>query len=152
MTQKDYSSTIIANLTTKEVFDRISRISDWWTKGFTGDSSQVGDRFTVRFGDTFVDFNIIEVIPHKRIVWHVTNCNLHWIQDKTEWKDTKIIWEVSSEDGTTRLSMTHLGLAPGIECYEDCKTGWNFYVGESLKKLLTENTGMPDGQRRVQSR
>ena len=54
------------------------------------------------------------------------------------------MWEVSTEKGATKISMAHVGLVPGIECYEDCKAGWDFYVGESLLKLLTENKGLPD--------
>ena len=36
MTQKDYTATISAKITAKEAIDRISRVPDWWTKGFTG--------------------------------------------------------------------------------------------------------------------
>lgn len=149
MKQPDYSSMIVANITAEEAFDRISRVSEWWTKNVTGASAENVDRFTVRFGETFVDFQVAEIIPHEKIVWQVLDCNLHWIQDKTEWKDTKIVWELSHENGTTTVTMTHLGLAPGIECYESCRTGWNFYVTESLQRLLVENKGMPDGRQRV---
>jgi hypothetical protein len=44
--------------------------------------------------------------------------------------------------------MTHVGVVPRAECYADCKKGWDFYVGESLLRLLTENEGLPDQQRR----
>jgi hypothetical protein len=44
--------------------------------------------------------------------------------------------------------MTHAGLVPGVECYGNCEKGWDFYVGESLLRLLTENTGLADQQRR----
>jgi|SRR6516225_146803 hypothetical protein len=151
MNKQDYSSTITANITPKKALERISRVSDWWTKGFTGASRKVGDTFTVRFGETFVDFKIIEVIPEKKIVWEVTKCNLHWIENKTEWNNTQIVWDVSHKDGRTNVRMTHVGLIPGVECYENCEKGWNFYLGESLRKLLTENTGRPDGQGKKRS-
>jgi hypothetical protein len=57
MTQQDYTATISAKITAKEAIDRISRVPDWWTKGFTGAAHKVGDTFTVRFGETFVDFH-----------------------------------------------------------------------------------------------
>ena len=85
------------------------------------------------------------MIPDKKIVWQVTDCNLHWLKGKKEWNDTKVVWEVSPENkSTTRIRMTHSGLVPGIECYDDGKKGWDFFVGESLRKLLTENKGLPD--------
>ena len=72
----------------------------------------------------------------------MTDCNLHWLKDKKEWKGTDAVWEVSRNNGTTvTAQMTHIGLVSGIECYDECKKGWNFYLGESL---LTENKGLPD--------
>ncbi len=144
MKQQDYHSSITAHIGATEAFEKINRVSDWWTAGVQGNSRNVGDAFTVRFGETFVTFEIVEVIHDKRIVWLVTDCNLHWIRNKTEWKDTKIVWDVWPDNGVTRISMTHVGLVPGIECYSDCVSGWNFYVAESLLKLLTEGKGLPD--------
>ena len=51
----------------------------------------------------------------------------------------------------TTVTMTHAGLVPGIECYENCQKGWDFYLRESLQKLLRENEGVPHG-RRMQER
>ena len=148
MTQKDYTATISAKIAGKEAIDRISRVPDWWTKGFTGAARKVGDTFTVRFGETFVDFRVAEVIPETRIVWQVTDCNLHFIPNKKEWNDTKVVWDISREGESTSIRMTHAGLVPSHQCYGNCEQGWNFYVGESLLKLLTENKGLPDGKKR----
>ncbi len=124
---------------------RISRVSDWWTKGVAGRARKLGDSFTVRFGETFVDFKISKIVPDKKVVWQVTDCNLHWLKDKKEWKGTDVVWDVSREDKTTtNIRMTHSGLVPGIECYGNRKEGGDFFVGESLAKLLTENKGLPD--------
>ena len=147
MNQRDYQATISANVTAKEAADRISRVADWWTKGFTGAAQKPGDCFTVRFGETFVDFRVIEVVAEKKVVWQVTNCNLHWQTDKTEWTNTKVLWDISAQNGATTVGMTHVGLVPEAECYENCEKGWNFYVRESLHKLLTEGKGLPDGQK-----
>jgi|SRR6516165_5926213 hypothetical protein len=145
MSHQDYTATISAKITAKEAIDRISRVPDWWTKGFMGASEKPGDIFTVRFGETFVDFQVIELIPEKRIVWQVTDCNLYFVPNKKEWNHTRVVWEVSSDKGLTTVRMTHVGLVPEHQCYENCERGWNFYVTESLRKLLTENKGLPDG-------
>ncbi len=146
MMSRDYSATIEANVPVTDAFERISKVSEWWTKGFSGESSRIGDRFTVRFGDTFVDFTISELEPDTRIAWDVTDCNLAWIDDKTEWKGTRIVWELAPKNGATEVRMTHVGLLPDLECYDNCKGGWNFYVTKSLQKLLAENIGLPDGE------
>lgn len=146
-TQRDYQAMISANIRAEEAIDRISRVPDWWTKGFTGASQKPGDTFIVRWGETFVEFRVTDVIPEKKIVWQVTNCNLPWQADKTEWKNTKVRWEISAKDGSTTVRMTHVGLVQETECYENCEKGWNFYVKESLHRLLTEGKGLPDVQK-----
>jgi Activator of Hsp90 ATPase homolog 1-like protein len=151
MTGQDYSASITANITAQEATDRINRVADWWTASFTGASRLVGDAFTVRFGETFVDFAVVELVPARRIVWRVTDCNLHFIGDKKEWKDTRVVFDISSDGAATTVTMTHAGLMPGVECYEVCRKGWNFYIMESLQKLLRENQGIPDGQRRQET-
>ncbi|HZQ54615.1 MAG TPA: SRPBCC domain-containing protein [Bryobacteraceae bacterium] len=140
----DYQRTIQAGISPAEALSRINRVSDWWTKNFNGRSQNPDDQFTIRFGETFVDFQVSEVVPGKKVAWQVTDCNLHWINDKKEWKGSSIVWELSSNDGTTQVKMKHVGLAPRAECYANCKAGWDFFVGESLLKLLNENQGLPD--------
>jgi len=150
MTGQDYSRSITANITALEATERINRVADWWTASFTGASGKVGGAFTVRFGETFVDFAVVELVPARRIVWQVTDCNLHFIGDKKEWKDTRVVFDISDGAATT-VTMTHAGLVPGVECYEVCRKGWNFFITESLQKLLRENQGMPDGGGRRES-
>ena len=146
---QDYQRTITAAASPAALLDRISRVSDWWGTGVTGRSQAAGDVFTIRFGDTFIDFRVAEVVPNEKVVWNVTDCHLAWLNHKTEWQGTAIVWEVTPErPGGTRVRMTHVGLVPGIECFEDCERGWDFYVGESLLKLVTEGRGLPNGQRR----
>ena len=72
MKHQDYSYTVTAKVTPEQAFERISRVADWWTKGFTGAAQKVGDAFTVRFGETFVDFAVVDLVPARRIVWRVS--------------------------------------------------------------------------------
>ena len=114
-----------------------------WAKDLTGKSRKLNDEFTVRFGETFVNFRLIEVIPDRKVVWDVTDCYLHSFKDKTEWTGTKIVFEISEKNDLTRIDLTHVGLFPGVECYENCEKGWNFYFKESLFKLITTGKGQP---------
>jgi Activator of Hsp90 ATPase homolog 1-like protein len=144
MIGQDYSASITANITAEEAAERVNRVADWWSASFIGASEKIGDTFTVRFGDTFLDFAVVELVPAKRIVWRVTDCNLQFIEDKKEWKNTEVVFDISSDDAATAVTMTHSGLEPGVKCYEICRKGWNFFITESLQKLLTENQGMSD--------
>jgi hypothetical protein len=150
MKQQDYQCSITADVTAAEAFESISHVSAWWAKKLEGHSESLHDIFTVRFGDTYVTFEITEFVPEKKVVWHVTDCYLPFVEDKNEWTGTSIIWEISAvADSTsaagdsTRVSMTHSGLVPEVECFEQCQKGWNRYIKESLFKYLTERVGLP---------
>jgi len=144
MTGQNYSASITADITAGVAAERINRVADWWTAGFTGASGKVGDVFTVRFGETFVDFAVEELVFARRIVWRVTDCNLHFVAERKEWKDTRVVFDISSDGVATTVTMTHDGLKPEVACYEVCRKGWDFCITESLQKLLTENQGLPD--------
>ena len=141
-----YHVSISVNVTAKEAFDGICRVSEWWTGNLDGSSRELNDVFTTHHNDdkTFVTMKLTELIPDKMVVWEVTDCFLDWLGDKTEWKNTRLIWNISVLGDSTSIHMTHAGLAPEIECYNDCRKGWDFYVKESLYKLLTEGKGLPE--------
>jgi len=86
----------------------------------------------------------VEVIPNKKVVWLVTDSHLNWIKNKEEWTDTKISFEILSKGTYTQLIFTHIGLVPEIECYNDCRKGWDQYIKDSLFRLLTSGKGQPD--------
>ena len=141
-----YKVSMSSNVSPREAFDGISRVSEWWTNDLDGSSRELNDEFTTHHnnGKTFVTMKLTEVIPDKMIVWEVTDCYLDWLEDKTEWKNTRLIWNISTASNSTTIHMTHAGLVPEIECYNDCRKGWDFYIKESLYKLLTQHKGLPD--------
>ncbi len=144
MKKENFHLSIVVNATAKEALESISHVSEWWAKKFEGRAEKLNDIFIVRFGETFVTFKIVEVIPNKKIVWEVIDCYLHWLQNKKEWNGTKIQWEVSTTNNLTTIDFTHIGLVPAIECFNDCVTGWTGHVTKSLFKLITEHKGMPE--------
>jgi hypothetical protein len=147
MTATDYQCSFNAKVSPVEALDKIRRVSDWWTHAIEGKTQKLDDNFTVTFGETFVTLVIVAEIPEKKLVWRVTDCNLHWIKDKKEWKGTEIVWEIAWDGEKSTVTMTHVGLAPEGECYQTCERGWNFYVGESLRNLIVEGEGFPDMER-----
>src|SRR4051794_38429024 len=99
MKKQDYTATIVVGATAMEAFANINRVSAWWTENLEGRSDSANSDFTVRFGETFVSFTIVEFVPGKKVVWLVTDCFLHWLDNKTEWKGTKISFDISMERG-----------------------------------------------------
>ena len=144
MENQDYHATITVSQTANEAFTAINSVSKWWTEKLEGSSEKLNDVFTVDFGDNnFVTHKLIEVIPDKKVVWVVTDCYLSWFNDKTEWKNTKMSFEISTTDNQTQINFTHIGLVPEVECFDTCRKGWDQYVKDSLLKLITEGKGQP---------
>jgi hypothetical protein len=144
MANKNYNATLTVNQTANAVFKSINSVSKWWMENLEGDSENLNGVFTVDFGDNnFVTHKLIEVVPDKKVVWFVTDCYLSWFKDKTEWTNTKMSFEISTEGNSTQISFTHIGLVPEVECYDMCVKGWDQYIKGSLFKLITEGTGQP---------
>lgn len=143
-TKKDFNLKMNVNAPSEEVMKNISHVDKWWAKNFKGSATKLNDTFSVYFGDTFVDFKISELIPAKKIIWLVTDCNLHWIKEKKEWNNTEVIWTLTEKDSKTEINFLHKGLTPENECYENCKPGWTGHLKNSLQSLINEGKGFPE--------
>ena len=84
------------------------------------------------------------MIPNKKVVWKVTDCNLQWINNKKEWNGNEVVFEISPENNKTRIDFTHIGLVPGVECYNDCEVGWNKHLTKGLADFINEGKGQPE--------
>jgi len=144
MKNENFHKTITVNVSAAEAMKKINQINLWWSKNFKGKAEKLGDTFSIKFGETFVDFQVSELVPNKKAVWKVTDCNLHWIDNKKEWNNTEVVFEISEKGNATQIDFTHIGLIPGVECYNDCEVGWNRYMGNSLGKFINEGKGMPE--------
>jgi hypothetical protein len=145
--KQDFAYNFAVNASAKETMERISQVNLWWAKNFKGEAAKLNDEFSVYFGgpeDTFVNFKISEIIPDKKVVWLVTDCNLHWIKDKKEWKNTEVIWTLTEKDGKTQVNFVHKGLTPESECYKSCEPGWTHHLKDSFVKLVDEGKGFPE--------
>ena len=144
MSTTNYTASLHTAHSPQEAYNAINNVSAWWTQDIEGRSQQLNDVFTVTFGETFITMKITELVPGQKMTWLVTDCHKHWLKDKKEWKGTTISWELSAEGEGTQIRFTHIGLVPGLECYNGCEKGWNFYLKESLQKLLADGKGQPD--------
>jgi hypothetical protein len=144
MKEQDYQSSFTAHVSPREAFEKISRVSEWWSKNFEGKSQKSGDVFTVRFssGDRYTA-KVSEMLPDHQIIWEFIDTYQGWVKNSTEWVGTKIIWEVTPQKDSVEVKMTHVGLAPELECFDQCTSVWNYLMLESLFKFLNEGKGHP---------
>ena len=144
MTTTDFTTTVAVNKNPQVVFDAIANVGGWWSKNFKGNAKNKNDKFSVKFGETYVDFMITESVPGQKVVWLVTDCNLHWISNKKEWNGTQVVWQINPSGSSTEIELTHIGLVPESECYKDCFAGWTGLVKGSLYNLIEEGVGQPE--------
>jgi hypothetical protein len=149
MTTSDYTTTLIVNQTPKKVFNAISNVRGWWSEEIQGGTEKLNDEFLYHYRDVHIcKLKLIEVIPDKKVVWLVVDNYFNFTQDKSEWKGTKVFFEIAEKDTKsghrTELWFTHLGLVPEYECYEICRQGWSNYINNSLHNLITTGKGQPN--------
>ena len=134
----------MVNASAEEAIKKISQVNLWWKKDFSGSAEKLNDKFKVLFGEpSFVDFVVSEFVPGKKLGWKVIDCYLPWFQDKKEWNNTEVDFQLSEENGTTKIDFTHIGLVPEVECYDVCEKGWNGHFN-NLVKFIDDGKGLPE--------
>jgi hypothetical protein len=142
MNTTDFTTAILVNQSSHEVFNAINNVSGWWQGKIKGSSNKLNDEFTYRMKEFhFSKQKVVELIPDKKVVWLVTESQLNFIKDKNEWTGTKIIFEITEQGNKTQLRFTHVGLDPKIECYGACSNAWGQLVEQSLFSLITTGKG-----------
>ncbi len=142
MNEQSYSTTFLVAQSPQEVFAAISKVPDWWSGEVVGGTTKVGDVFTYTVpGIHFSEQTITELVPGSKVVWHVSDAELTFVQDKKEWKGTDIVFEIAKKGGQTEVRFTHRGLVPDFQCHKACSNGWNLLIGGNLKKFIV--TGKP---------
>lgn len=142
MNEKDFTTTISVEQTPMEVFDAINQVSSWWQGEIEGSTLKTGDEFSYRMKDIhFSKQKVLELVPAEKIVWLVTDSQLNFVDNKTEWTGTKIVFEISESNNQTLLHFTHQGLVPDFECYGGCSRGWSGLITKSLYNLITTGKG-----------
>ena len=145
MNDQSLTVTFTVDQTPGEVFDAINNVRGWWSGEIDGSTDKLGEEWTYRYKDVHRSTQkITELVPGKKVVWHVTDATLNFVKDKTEWNGTDIVFEIKSKDGKTELRFTHIGLVPTFECYGGCSGAWGFYINDSLRNLITAGKGQPN--------
>ena len=161
MSNKQYlSATMTVDRTPEEVFNAVADVRGWWSENIIGSTGDLGDEFvffddaeypgelalTSKEGIRYCRFHLTEVVPGKRMVWHVLDSVLTFIDDRNEWTDTNVVFDISATPAGATLDFTHEGLTEESECFDACSRGWGFYITQSLPQLITTGTGKPIGR------
>jgi hypothetical protein len=150
MSTNSFTTSFTVDQTPQEVFDAINNVRGWWSGEIDGRTDELGAAFKYRYKDFHRSTQkITELVPGKRVVWHISDSYLGFIKDQSEWNGTEVVFEISKKGDKTELRFTHVGLVPAIECYGDCSGAWGFYIKDSLRSLITSGKGEPNPQEKA---
>jgi hypothetical protein len=136
----------------QEVFQAINNVRGWWSEDIDGRTDRVGGEFTYRYQDAHrCRIKVTELIADEKVTWHVLDNYFDFTQDKAEWKDTEIKFQVAAHDGKTEIRFTHVGLVPEYECFDLCSNSWSFYLYTSLRALIRTGKGLPNRKEQAAS-
>jgi hypothetical protein len=142
MSSQDYTTSFTVGQTPKEVFDAINNVRGWWSGEVEGNTDKLGAEFTYRVPDAHRSKQrVTDFVPGKKVVWHVSDAQLGFVKDKSEWKGTDIVFDIAKHGDKTEVRFTHKGLVPAYECYNACSNAWGMLISGNLRKLIT--TGKP---------
>ena len=147
MTASDFTTTLLVDQTPEQAFNAITNVRGWWSEEIEGSTDTLNEEFRYHYEDVHrCKMKIVELIPGKKVVWLVTDNHFNFTKDKSEWKNTKISFEISRLDNKTQIRFTHIGLVPEYECYTICRDAWSTYINSSLRDLIVKGKGKPNGK------
>src|SRR5690348_2766883 len=121
MNNPNYIDSFLVDQSPTEVFAAVNNVRGWWAGEINGSTDTLGAEFTYRYKDIhYSTQKIIELVPEEKIVWHVLDSQLTFVEEQDEWTDTHIVFEITRKDDKTELLFTHVGLVPTFACYKNC--------------------------------
>lgn len=145
MENKSYTTAIVVDQDSMTAFNAIQNFKAWWSDDIEGPSNQLNETFFYHYKDVHqCKLKLIEQLPNKRLVYLVLDNAFNFVEDKTEWVNTKLIFDITNNGEQTHIQFTHEGLVPDFACYDVCNDAWTSYIQGSLKSLITTGVGKPN--------
>src|SRR5690242_11243789 len=104
MNNQSFTTTILVDQSPEEVFNAINNDRGWWSEDIEGSTNKLNEIFNYRYLDVHrTRIQVTEMVPGKKIVWHVLDNFFSFTQDKKEWTNTHIIFEIERKGDKTQL-------------------------------------------------
>jgi hypothetical protein len=140
-----FTTTFTVDQTPGDAFAAISNPREWWSEEIAGNTDTLDGEFTYRYNDAHhCTMRVVEAVPGRKLVWLVVDNYFSFTEDKSEWKGTEIVFDISRKDDKTDVRFTHRGLVREYECFDVCSNAWGSYINGSLRSLITTGTGQPN--------
>ena len=147
MAGKSFTTSITVDKDISSTFNSIKNFRAWWSEEIKGKTDQLNETFFYHYKDVHLcKIKLIEMVADKKLVYQVIDNEFNFTKDKTEWINTKMIFDLSTEGGKTKIVFTHDGLVPEYECYNVCHDAWTGYIQGSSKSYIETGKGRPNGK------
>jgi hypothetical protein len=142
---KSFQATITVNKSALEAYHSIQNFRGWWSEEIDGRTDNINETFFYHYKDIHLcKIKPIEAVPGKKLVYQVVENEFNFIQDKSEWVNTRLIFDIKTNETATEVTFTHDGLVPEYECYQVCNDAWSGYIHNSLKNFIEKGKGNPN--------
>lgn len=110
MTDSSLTITVPVDCTPDQAFAAITNVRGWWSGEIDGPTDELGAEFTYRYHDVHRSTQrVTELIPVRRVAWHVVDGYLNFVDDATEWTGTDITFDIVPTGDGTEVRFTHVG-------------------------------------------
>jgi hypothetical protein len=137
---QDYHSQLTLTAAADAVFDALTTtegLGSWWTP-VTG-NGLAGGELTFTFApQAWVTMRVDAAERGVGVRWTTLSCHFE------DWVGTTMDFDIEAlPAGGTELRFRHRGLTPRLECFSDCKSGWDHFI-PSLGAYVETGTGHPN--------
>ncbi|HMO60786.1 MAG TPA: SRPBCC domain-containing protein [Ferruginibacter sp.] len=142
---ENFSTTFVTTQSALNAYNAIANFRDWWSEDIEGNTNIPGETFFYRYKEVHLcKLQLIEAVPGKKLEYKVLDNYFSFTKDKTEWKNSSLVFMITAEDGKTKVSFTHQGLTEADECYQVCNEAWSNFIHNSLYPFIEKGKGKPN--------
>lgn len=139
-----YMRRITVRAPCERVFDALTTpagLRGWWTTRVSGSAISGGEvRFEFAGLDEYIVMHVDRATYPSAVRW---TCMAH--TGLSEWDGTTLMFDlVANASDTCELNFQHVGLTLQLDCYDDCKLGWEYFLA-SLAAYVEQGQGTPFG-------
>ena len=145
MKDQNFAASFTVDQSPQQAYAAIINPRGWWSEEIEGSTDKLNAVFDYHYRDVHrCKVRVVELVPGRKVVWHVLDNHFNFTEDKTEWKGTDIVFDIAKQGDKTEVRFTHVGLVPDYECYEVCQDAWGSYIKGSLLNLIATGKGAPN--------